>query len=283
MDNPVNPPPSRSLFDPSIGIKRHAPIDSNDPSAQLLKLRQIQSSWYQAFFQSNHETLMEPWQNRCSALSEMHRWTTTLPSSTPAAVKHLLISELAFSSILLLRPPDTQNSLCSYGKALLFDYAVKFAEATFNMCSLSHSYNYSTSHDILRTLLVGQALIQLLQESPTIGFNVTPSNPPPLPAGSMAPPGLQRRGFEEHVDDAITAITKLDQIVDNLGRRFGFPPSCKKYQYDSTTTLQTLYTRRQQQNMPALTQPQGGYIGPAVPSMMPYQDVLGVARGYLPS
>ena len=222
---------------------------------------------------------MEPWQSRCSSLSEMHLWAAKLPVSIPAAVRHLLISELAFSSIILMRPPGTPNSLCSYGEALLFDYAVKFAEATFNMCSLFRSYNYCTSHDILRTLLVGQALVQLLQGSPTIGFNVPLPSPPPLPAGSMAPPGLQRRSFEEHIDDAMNAITRLDQIVKSLSHRFGFPPSCKKYQYDSTTILQTLYSRRQQQDLPDMNQPPGAYLGPAVPNMVLYQDA---SRGYLP-
>lgn len=285
MEAPVNRPPSRSLFDPSISVKGQAVTDSNDPAILLLKLRRIQSSWYQAVFQSNHECLVEPWQTRCGALSEIYCWAAILPPSTPAAVKNLLVSELSFSSILLLRPPGmgTHIPLCSYGKALLFDYAAKFAEATFDMCSLSHIYNYSTSHDILRTLFVGQALIYLLQESSTLAFNVTPPNPPPVPAGSAAPPGLQRRGFQAHLDDAINAITRLDQIVDNLGRRFGFPPSCNKYKYDSTATLQSLYPRRQQQDMQILTQSQGAYNDSAIPSIMPYQDAHGIARGYLPS
>lgn len=283
MDAPVSSPPSRSLFDPSISIKKQPLADSNDPSAQLLKLRQIQSSWYQTVFQSSHESLVEPWQNRCGALTEMHRWTAAVPSSTPAALKHLIISEMAFSSVLLLRPPGTHNSLCSYGKGLLFDYAVKFAEATFNMCSHSHSYNYCTSHDILRTLFVGQTLIYLLQESPTMAFNVTAPSPPPVSASSATPPGLQRRSFQEHIDDAITSITRLDQIVSILGCRFGLPLSCNKYNYDSAASLQTLYTRRQQQDMSILPQPSGTYIGPAVPDVLPYQDAHGVVRGYLPS
>ena len=257
-------------------------------ASQLLRLRRLQSAWYQTIFQSNREALLEPWQNKTASLYEMRRWIEDRPVTTPIEAKNMFLSEILSSSILLLRPPGTHTTLCSYGKALLFDYAVEYSEVTLRSCKISQTYNYSTNIDILRTLFVGQAFLDILRGSPTFAFEITPPQPPLLSANMMAPPELHRRSFAEHVEEVINTITRLDHILNTLGCRFSFPPTIDNYKDDSDTILQVLYAIRQRKEVPVMVRANGSTLsgdqmGLTVPSMTPYQCTHSIARAYLPS
>ena len=268
-----------------FGGKFHGGI--TDLASQLLRLRQMQSAWYQTIFQSNREALLEPWQNRTASLYEMRRWIENIPVTTPIEAKNLFLSETLSSSILLLRPPSTTTTLCSYGKALLFDYAVEFSKVTLRLCTISQTYNCCSNIDILRTLFSGQAFLDVLQESPTFAFEVTAPQPPLLSANMIAPPVLQRRSFAEHVEEAINTITRLDHILNTLGCRFSFSPAIGNYKNVSDTILQILYARRQCTDMPIIGRANGSaltgdQVRLAVSSIAPYQDTHIIAKGYLP-
>ena len=227
---------------------------SDTPAAQLLGLRQIQSNWYQKAFQSSREALTEPWQTRSSALNAMQSWAKALPKSTPNPLKHLFLSEMFFSNILVLSPPQNASLLCSYGKAVLFDNAVRYSEVTLSMCDTSHSYNCCTKLDIMRSRLVGDALLDILADSPTVIYKALDPQPPPLPAGSVAPPALRHRGFVETIDEAITTIHRIDQILDALEIRFGYPAQYNTFKTKSANTVERLYSKRQHHYMPSMLQ-----------------------------
>ncbi|MCJ1386365.1 hypothetical protein MMC17_009491 [Xylographa soralifera] len=228
---------------------------SDTSASQLLGLRQIQSNWYQKAFQSGREALTEPWQNRSSALNAMQSWARALPKSTPNPLKHLFLSEMFFSNVLVLSPQQNASLLCPYGKAILFDNAVRYSEVTLSMCDTSHSYNCCTNLDILRSRWVGEALLDILAESPTAIYETLDPAPPPLPAGSVAPPVLRQRGFVETIDEAIKTITRIDQILDALEIRFGSPAHYNTFKTISAGTVERLYLKRQHHYSSAMVQP----------------------------
>ena len=258
---------------------------SETSASQLLGLRQIQSNWYQKAFQSSREALTEPWQNRSSALNAMQSWARALPKLTPNPLKHLFLSEMFFSNVLVLSPPQNAGLLCSYGKAVLFDNAVRYSEVTLSMCDTSHSYNCCTNLDILRSRWVGEALLNILADSPTAIYKTLDPPPPPLSAGSVAPPALRRRGFLETIDEAIKTINRIEQILDTLEIRFGYPANYNTFKSKSTITVERLYSKRQnpyshgmlQADEPAFNHPQNEHmVGGSVPDW--YH--LSLARSY---
>ncbi|MCJ1396389.1 hypothetical protein MMC18_009279 [Xylographa bjoerkii] len=225
-------------------------------ASQLLGLRQIQSNWYQRAFQSSREALTQPWQNRSSALNAMQSWERALSKSTTNPIKHLYLSEMFFGNVLVLSPPQSAGLLCSYGKAVLFENAVKYSKETLSMCDPSHTYNCCTNLDILRAKWVGQALLEILAESPTAIYNtLDPPPPPPLAAGSVAPPALRRRGFAETIDEAIKTITRIDQILDALEIRFGYSAHYNTFKSKSAGTVERLYLKRQHHYSPVILLP----------------------------
>lgn len=254
---------SSSAAELGFGVPEHITKGIDDPASQLLDLRQIESEWYQRLFQSSHEVIMEPWQTRSTSLNGMHSWARALPTSTPHPLKLLFLSEMFFGSILLLSPPGRPSLLSSYGKALVFDNAIRYSEVTLSMCDPSHSYNYCTSDDTLRAHLVGHALLGILEESPAAIHNLLSPSLPPLPPGSGAPPAPRRRTFAETVDDAINGITRIDQILNTLGRRFGSESTYERFKLDSAATLQRLYVKQPHQYPPAISQSSGMSAGDA--------------------
>lgn len=273
IDGPMAPPVSFLSFDSLTSLTDRTPSAVVDPASELLKLRRMQSRWYQAVFQSSRDAILEPWQNRCDALGEMRGFIDTLPSNTPASLRNFFVSDVAFTSMIFLRPPGIHQTICSYGKALLFDNAVSFSLGALNMCQYSQGYNFCTSHDLLRTLFVAQTFLELLNESPTMAFNVTEPHRPIIPTGARLPP-LKMRNYLEHIDEAIATVIRLDEIVDKLDRRFRYPPKSEKYKSESAATLRMLYARRQPQDLP--------YVGPPVLGMAPYRDPGPFPDSYLP-
>ncbi|MCJ1403578.1 hypothetical protein MMC11_006801 [Xylographa trunciseda] len=249
-------PTARSSFVDSYDNLAEDYTSTPDKSAsQLLELRQIQSNWYQKAFQSSREALIEPWQNRSSALSAMQSWARALPTSTPNPLKRLFLSEMFFSNVLALSPPQRAGILCPYGKALLFDNAVRYSEVTLSMCDPAHSYSCCTNLDIFRAGWVGRAILEILAESPTAIYNTLDPPPPPLPTGSIAPPALRRRGFVETIDAAIQTLTRIDQILDALEIRFGHPAHYNMFKTKSASAVELLYLKRQHHYSPVILQP----------------------------
>ena len=281
--------PSPATHPSFVGWNDNPAEDPSSTSAssasQLLGFRLIQSNWFQKAFQSSREALTEPWPNRSSALSAMQSWARSLPASTPNPLKHLFLSEMFFSNVLVLSPPQNASLLCSYGKALLFDNAVRYSEVTLSMCDTTNSYNCCTSLDVLRSRWVGEALLNVLADSPTAIYRILDPPLPSLPAGSVAAPTLRHRSFMETIDDAIKTIKRIDQILYALDNRFGHSAHYNTFKTKSTSTVKRLYSERQHHYSPSMLQaselafnhPQNeGAIGGSAPDW--YH--LTVARSY---
>ena len=287
VESPSNSSNSLSTFNAPLVLGGNFHGGITDLASRLLKWRQMQSAWYQAIFQSNREAILEPWQNRTASLYEMRCWVDNLPITTPVEAKNMFLSETLSSSILLLHPPGTNTTLCSYGIALLFDYVVEFSEVTSRMCKISQTYNCSTNIDILRTLFVGQSFLDVLRESPTFAFEVPPPRPPLLSANMIAPPIIHRRSFAEHIEEAINTILRLDHILNTLGRRFSFLQEISNYKDSSNSILQVLYARRQRTELPDLGRGNGStltgdQVRLALSSTATHQDAYSITKSYLP-
>ena len=194
--------------------------NSIDPQRELLRLRQIESSWYQALFQSNRDALKQPWETRTNALADMNSWASSIGKSTPLPIKSMYRLEVLCGNILLIWPVRAVLPSSSYGKALVFDYAVEYLKTLWKMYETVEGFVYCTNIDVLRTMTVGERLLDVLEHSQDSLFDTMAPQAPPVPEGCMLPPPLQRRGLAENVKEAITSVTRLGKIIDVLVARF---------------------------------------------------------------
>ena len=224
-DNSANVAPLSSLTDYAPGYQENLTFgkvwdNAIDPQRELLGLRQIESSWYQALFQSNRNALMQPWKTRTNALADMNNWASSIGRSTPLPIKSMYRLEVLCGNILLIWPVRTVFPSCAYGKALVFDYAVEYMKTLWMMYESREGFVYCDNIGALRTITVGERLLDVLEHSRDSLFGTMTPQAPSVPEGYMLPPLLQRRGPAENVKEAIASVTRLGKIIDVLVARF---------------------------------------------------------------
>ena len=236
---------SPSSTEPLVASK--VGVQSAEPSLLLFQLRKLLSGWYQALLYSSPSALVEPWLSRCEDLVNMQRWCSALPVQLP--LQHLFRSEMLYSSILLVWPQGSRASVCPYGRALVFQYAIDYAETTWTI-STSENAAFCTTLDIKRALFVGQRLLRTLQEDSPI-FH---SAPPPLPLtrhDEVQPPSLIQRDPAAGIEAAIQGIHLLNQTLRLLGQKFGYSIAHTEFESKSVSALKMLFDRRNTQVAPA--------------------------------
>ena len=221
-------------------------VPSSEPSLLLFQLRKLLSGWYQSLLYSNPSALVEPWLSRCEALVNMQEWCSHLPISLP--LQHLFRSEILYSSILLIWPQGSLASVCPYGRALVFQYAIDYADTTWKMLTFSNA-TFCTSLDILRAFFVGQRLLGTVQKDSPI-FHRAPPQLPPIRHDMVQPPSLIERDPAASIENAIQSIQLLSQILRLLGQKFGYSTAHSKFESESVSVLEILFDRRNTQAAP---------------------------------
>ena len=249
-DNSANVSPLSYPVNYALGYQGKATFgkvweNSIDPQRELLGLRQIESSWYQALFQSNRNALMQPWETRTNALADMNSWASSIGTSTPLPIKSMYRLEVLCGNILLIWPVRTVVPSSAYGKALVFDYAAEYMKTLWMMYETLEGFFYCTNIDALRTTTVGERLLDILEHSQESLFDTMAPQAPPVPEGCMLPPPLQRRGPIENFREAIAGVTRLGKIIDVLVVRFHIA-KYELFRTRSNAVLHNLNAVRQQ-------------------------------------
>ena len=144
-----------------------------------------------------------------------------------------LRSEMLFSSIIILSPSEKIHTVPEYAEALIFEYAVDYAGSMRSVCDGTGKYAFYTYLDALRASFVGRRLLDVLQnEQPRILDAGTLSSPQP-PSGALLPPPLPNRRSDEKVDRARTGIEQLTDVLEFLGRRFGYTGLCEDFRAEA--------------------------------------------------
>ena len=229
---------------PSAATEENLFLQTLDPALHLLEFRQIQSAWYQALLQSNHQALTEPWECRWLPLKEMHDFSSSLPNSVDDRLKRFFRTELLFSSILLISPPGSRIGICEYGKALIFEYATEYAGTILKMCEDVQDFALLTVHDVQRASFVGQRLLDILQQNLTYVFGAVRPLAPTTRSDSILLPTLSMKPVEANLEAAILAVQQMSKILDNLRIRFGDPASYYTFTTNSDRPLQQLFAAR---------------------------------------
>lgn len=204
-------------------------LHSIEPSIQLIRLRQLQSSAYQKLFKSSCQGIQDPWQIICDSLNDMRRWMDRIPDMIEEPIKRFLQCELLFGSILILSPPVLLDPLNSYGKVLLFCYACEFTQIMLSTIRKQEKSTFYTSFDLLRVYLVARQFITIFQGGPALFLDGVTPVPPSFSSRCLPPPPIPILEKSQVLNDAVCCFDGLDEILKHLALRYGSTDRWKEY------------------------------------------------------
>ena len=211
-----------------------------DPALYLKNLRLIESDAYQKLFQSSRRVLEEPWPIISHAVEDMHKLSSELPGQIKVPIKKLLRCEALYSSILILSPPDLENDITDYGKFLIFEYAIEYANLMSSVGNDAEEFAFFTSLDMLRASFIVKRLLALFISDFALFFDGSVSRPPLQVQTASGAPTIQRRTVGEMLSQALNCLTLCDNILQYLGLRFGYPDPLKEYRVQSSDVQRSL-------------------------------------------
>ena len=237
-----------------------------NPATYLSHLRHIESDAYQKLFQSGRPALDEPWPTISSSVEDMHKFCSELPNQIKSPIRKLLRCEALYSSILILSPPDLDDDLTDYGKYLIFEYAVEYADLMSSIGSDAEQFAFYTSHDMLRASFIVKRFLALLLSDFTLFFGSSISGPPPQALTSSGAPVLQHRTVGEMLSRAYKCLNLYDKILEYLELRFGYTDPLKEFRVQSSSVRQLLKSSYDKWNRSPTTTSHDHYTlaGPAM-------------------
>lgn len=178
----------------------------------------------------------------------MHRFCSELPDQIKNPIKKLLRCEALYSSILILSPPDLDDDLTDYGKYLILEYAVEYADLMSSVGSDAEQFAFYTSYDMLRASFVVKRLLALLLSDFALFFGNSVSRPPPLAPTSSGAPVLPHRTTGEMLSRAYKCLKLCDKTLEYLELRFGYTDPLKEFRVQSSDVRHLLQANYEKWN-----------------------------------
>ena len=203
------------------------------PATQLRHLRHIESDAYQKLFQSSRLAVEQAWPVISKSIENIHRFSGELPGQIKVPIKKLLRCEALYSSILILSPSDLDEDISDYGKFLIFEYAIEYADLMSTVGSDAEQFAFYTSLDMLRTSFIVKRFLRLLLSDSTLFFGSSISRPPLHVPTSSGAPVIQRRTVGEMLGRAHNCLNLCDKILEYLELRFGYTDPLKEFRVQS--------------------------------------------------
>lgn len=178
------------------------------------------------------------------ALSDMHQWTKDLPDHIQKPHRKIFLSDVLYSSILILSPPNLVGKLCDYGKFLIFEYTAEYAESMVSISGDQEHFTSLTYHDKLRASFVAQRLVCAILNDSTLLFGGIVPKAPPDSIPPSGPSTIPARTVGEMVHKAHRCLDQLERTLEFLEPRYGNAESlseCKAQSSDMRHTLKAIH------------------------------------------
>ena len=164
----------------------------------------------------------------------MHRFSRELPGHIKDPIKKLLRCDALYSSILVLSPSDLDEDISDYGKFLIFEYAIEYADLMSAVSSDAEHFTFYTSLDMLRASFIVKRFLVLLRDDFALFFGSSISTPPLHATASSGAPTIQQRTVGEMLSRAHNCLNLCDKTLEYLDLRFGYTDPLKEVRVRSS-------------------------------------------------
>lgn len=262
-------------------------LQSFDAALELIKFRQIQSSWYSELFQSGRTPWPDPYSYIWKVYNDMTNWFNNLSATTQPTVRDFFELELLYSYVYILSPSPRCPEPNEHAQRLIFEHCISYSGKMLHLTTDSSSTKRTplTFYDCLRAYMTGRHFVDVLTKnfdgllrpgvptpssfsSQSMDAEVDPLaptgiiQPPPLPIPSAAY-DLSASDTNTPIARAIGALNDFISVLSYFSARFGFVNMSwrDRFQRESHPLLSQLQQRAQQQKQ--LDQGFAAWPGPA--------------------
>lgn len=239
-DDSINVDFSSSQSD-MVSLETMSPFNgphSTVPSKCLLRLRQLQSTWYQELFQSPGKTLPESREYRYHMCDNMTKWAAQLAPNLAPAFRDFFDLELYYSYVYCLAPTAVASDIDPESRTVIFEYCIAYVSRLLRSCQEPAGAVLYTYHDSLKIFFVATQFVELLTDNLHATLNGTREQSsimglPPLPLGAG------QRNYER----SIHFISNVREVLRLFGLRWDNANSLlTSFTMQSDPLLESLYS-----------------------------------------
>jgi len=210
----------------------------------MVRLRQVQSSWYTRIHQSGLPPPPNPYDYIWQKFQETKQVNQAIMPTLSEPVRRLNDLEVLYSQIFLLGPSPWLPDVCELAQSLIFEYSIEFAHGTLAALAEPASRIWLTCGTARRVQQVGRFFMKNLSshqehllsgkmpriEASSGGGDPRAAQPPSYP--------YQVRG--DNLERAASCITQLLEVFRILGSRFGVEAWQRQFEQESRHILEVL-------------------------------------------
>jgi len=248
-------------------------LQSFDSALDLIKLRQIQSSWYTDLFQSGRTPWTDPYPYIWNAYNDMTTWFNSLSTGTQPTVRDSFELELLYSYVYILSPSPRCPEPNEHAQRLIFEHCISYSGKMLHITTESTGTKRIplSFYDGLRVYMTGRQFVDVLTKnfeallrpsipapssfsSQSLDAEVDPLAPsaptqPPIPPTSSSY-DVSNAELNSPVIRAISALNDFTSVLSYFGARFGYVKGITwrdRFQRESQLLHSQLQQRAQQQ------------------------------------
>ena len=232
-------------FPTSSPTGSHAPLtwgselQAQDPTIHLLRVRRLQSTWYQELFQSDRTPYPDPTSRLSAIQQEFHDWFAATPSTLPEWTKSVFELELSYSYVYVMSPSRRVKTVDFYQSLFTFEHCLSFADKMTSALSDPDTRLHYPPHETLRIYFVGDRIID------TLWTNQDKLLDPTKPlvtavSGDVANP--RYCSSQDVIPRSIKCIRQILDMLDEFGARWSRSTLLRTiFEKKSATMLATLH------------------------------------------
>ncbi|KAI9827512.1 MAG: hypothetical protein M1832_004862 [Thelocarpon impressellum] len=191
------------------GVTWESQLQKLDPAFHLLRMRRLQSAWYQELFQSGRTPYEDPSRHVSAYTDEMRLWWKSTPKSTPSWLRPMYELELLYSSVYVMSPSRRVASMSDRETVSTFEDCIAFSDMMVVALGDADTRSCYTPHEALRLYFIGDRFLDTIwkNQDRLLGPTRTPDN-----LSASGPDNASR---------SIRCIEQLTAMLGDFGRRWG--------------------------------------------------------------
>ncbi|KAJ5758467.1 hypothetical protein N7520_005623 [Penicillium odoratum] len=229
----VEMPSTSNSTNSSVNEQSHIFLRSPAPALHIVRIRQILSVGYADMYYKSREPSEQPLVQIWTLCHRAQQWYNECPQNSPSHFSLLYRLEKLYTIIILLSPSHQYPILCDYNSALLFDRSMDYISLIHQVLETPGSLPFLNFLDIQRVHQIARRFVEVLSQNYDLLLSTTVPSPPPVPAGTPAPPILDEEDRINCRPRAIRCLSYIRDLLEYSARKWELRAPLEEFERES--------------------------------------------------